>query len=478
MSTADKLAKALETKLNIKQAITEKGVSVLDTDTFASYPDKIRAISGGGSGGGDKIFVENSTGSEINSGDKVLVTAGVSPKVLGSGFNITNNTSGYQDWGCCFTDNDNAFILYNSLWTKYTYLDDKWTSTNVNNWTKSAQAGFIFFPNGTIYLSSSNSGHQACFLYSSTTTAIPTYHIYLGRYKGKDYVIYRSTHRVYDYDFASNTASTTILTQFTDINCNLCYLDEETGEGFSIPESKRITFFHIDDNGAFQVNDTIVLSIIGNSKLVTFTGTRVGDYMFFATNYNNKYTTNSTENSAEKSSLIVYKIVDNGDGKKGLMLVEDEFKLFQLEDCLVQFDMRNDVLTIGTRDNVYAYKFNRDGMFFEELPYTFRLTDNTNQVYCYRLMFSPDMSKAIITLRPTYNTMDVSLLVLGKAGWEIVSNQHFNYNSSNSFTGIATGNVDDLGRYEVEMTLPEKLDLKVVTDVDVADDEIIFEGVL
>ena len=200
--------------------------------------------------------------------------------------------------------------------------------------------------------------------------------------------------------------------------------------------------------------------------------------MFFATNYNNKYTTNSTENSAEKSSLIVYKIVDNGDGKKGLMLVEDEFKLFQLEDCLVQFDMRNDVLTIGTRDNVYAYKFNRNGMFFEELPYTFRLTDNTNQVYCYRLMFSPDMSKAIITLRPTRSTMDVSLLILGKAGWEIVSNQHFNYNSSNSFTGIATGNVDDLGRYEVEMLLPEKLDLKVVTDVNVTEDEIVFEGVL
>ena len=200
--------------------------------------------------------------------------------------------------------------------------------------------------------------------------------------------------------------------------------------------------------------------------------------MFFATNYSNKYASNGTANSAEKSSLIVYKIVDNGDGKKSLMFVEDEFKLFQLEDCLVQFDMRNDILTVGTRDNVYAYKFNRNRMVFEELLYTFRLMDNTNQNYCYRLAFSPDMSKAIITLRHTNRAMDVSLFILGKAGWEIVSNQHFNYNSSNSFTGIATGNVDDLGRYEVEMLLPEKLDLKVVTDVNVAEDEIVFEGVL
>lgn len=435
-------------------------------------------LNSGGSGGGDKIFVENSTGSEINSGDKVLVTAGVSPKVLGSGFNIANNTSDFQDWGCCFSDNDNAFILYNNIWTKYTYLNNKWTSTNVNNWTKPGNSGFVFFPNGTIHLSGSNAGSRKCFLHNTNTTPISDDYFYLGRYKGKDYVINRGITWVRDYDFVNNIIGTTDLTEFPENYCDLCYLDEETGEGFYIPENKKITFFYIDDNGAFQVNNKVALSIVSGSDLVTFTGTRVGDYMFFATNYNNKYTTNATENGAEKSSLIVYKIVDNGDGKKSLMFVEDEFKLFQLEDCLVQFDMRNDILTVGTRDNVYAYKFNRDGMVFEELPYTFRLTDNTNQVYCYRLMFSPDMSKAIITLRPTRDTMDVSLLILGKAGWEIVSNQHFNYNSSNSFTGIATGNVDDLGRYEVEMTLPEKLDLKVVTDVNVTEDEIIFEGVL
>ena len=74
MSTADKLAKVLETKLNIKQAITEKGVSVLDTDTFATYPDKIRAISGGGTGGGGtKIYANNILNEEFVKGEKVLL---------------------------------------------------------------------------------------------------------------------------------------------------------------------------------------------------------------------------------------------------------------------------------------------------------------------------------------------------------------------------------------------------------------------
>ena len=45
----DKLNKLAETKSAIKTAIVNKGVSISDTDTFASYADKISSISGGGS---------------------------------------------------------------------------------------------------------------------------------------------------------------------------------------------------------------------------------------------------------------------------------------------------------------------------------------------------------------------------------------------------------------------------------------------
>ena len=46
MSTlADKLLYLANTKEHIRQAIIDKGVNVLSTDTFRSYPDKIQAIS-------------------------------------------------------------------------------------------------------------------------------------------------------------------------------------------------------------------------------------------------------------------------------------------------------------------------------------------------------------------------------------------------------------------------------------------------
>src|SRR5574344_2004248 len=48
MSIANKLNKLVETKSAIKTAIVNKGVAVSDSDTFASYADKIASISGGG----------------------------------------------------------------------------------------------------------------------------------------------------------------------------------------------------------------------------------------------------------------------------------------------------------------------------------------------------------------------------------------------------------------------------------------------
>lgn len=49
-TTGEKLQKILDTKSAIKDAIIAKGVSISDSDTFASYATKISSISGSGSG--------------------------------------------------------------------------------------------------------------------------------------------------------------------------------------------------------------------------------------------------------------------------------------------------------------------------------------------------------------------------------------------------------------------------------------------
>lgn len=53
MTIADKLNYLNDTKQAIKQAITDKGVDVLETDTFRSYADKIASIEAGGGTGAE-----------------------------------------------------------------------------------------------------------------------------------------------------------------------------------------------------------------------------------------------------------------------------------------------------------------------------------------------------------------------------------------------------------------------------------------
>lgn len=65
---ADKLSLLQNTKECIRQAIIDKGVEVSEADTFASYPEKIAAIS---SGGGDVVTAVNHSGAEIKGGQKV-----------------------------------------------------------------------------------------------------------------------------------------------------------------------------------------------------------------------------------------------------------------------------------------------------------------------------------------------------------------------------------------------------------------------
>lgn len=472
MSTADKLAKVLETKLNIKQAITEKGVSVLDTDTFASYPDKIRAISGGGSGGGDKIFVENSTGSEINSGDKVLVQIGLKGGETGNIVDHTS-TSYYYDSGELFTDNENAFILFKSSDRKYTAYNDSWTSVSVSNWKLPSSAGITFFKNGVVCLDGKYTGgnSNSAILTNSTSKKLPDFCKYLGEYNGVKYCVNSDVGDIFTYNDISNTAGTEVKLNAAS-NTFDGYIDEETGKGFLATRGNLVDFIYIAEDGIFKWNGSIKPALRDSAYLVTYTGCDVGDYFFYGTNYEASY--NATKSNSV-SQMIVYKVVDNGSGGRTLELQDTMFKAFQIQDCFIQFDMRNDVLTVGTRDNVYTYKFDRQGGYFKDLGLSFELPETTG-TYAYRLVYSPDMVRAMITVRTTYALMNTKFYSVASADRKVVTNETFNYNPSNTFTGIATGNVDDLGRYEVEMILPEKLDLKVATDVNVADDEIVFEG--
>lgn len=76
MGINNKLTYLNDTKTAIKKAIIDKGVDVLDTDTFRSYAEKIGQIEGGGSGGSGGEVIEaivDESALPIEAGKKVVV---------------------------------------------------------------------------------------------------------------------------------------------------------------------------------------------------------------------------------------------------------------------------------------------------------------------------------------------------------------------------------------------------------------------
>lgn len=102
MGINNKLTYLNDTKTAIKKAIIDKGVDVLDTDTFRSYAEKIGQIEGGGSGGSGGEVIEAIVDESVLpiEADKKVVVADIQATGQGAGalmpFDIVpyNATSG------------------------------------------------------------------------------------------------------------------------------------------------------------------------------------------------------------------------------------------------------------------------------------------------------------------------------------------------------------------------------------------------
>ena len=76
-SISDKISYLEETKREIADAIVEKGQTVQDSDTFRSYADKIKKISGGGGSGGSMQRTVIWEGTVSNVGDSGICSQSI-----------------------------------------------------------------------------------------------------------------------------------------------------------------------------------------------------------------------------------------------------------------------------------------------------------------------------------------------------------------------------------------------------------------
>jgi hypothetical protein len=425
---------------------------------------------------GDTLLLKNDSGEDLNVGDNVLFNIGGSTSETDVQVKLTT-TSSYSDKGSIFIDNDNVYVNYQNSDSVYKFVNNHWERLDRTGWGEARSRGAVIaFPQDRerIAFHRRGSGHSYL-LYKNVMFTISD-HQYIGKYNGKCYVVSKSGNNIKEYLPETNSIIDTIL--FNKANDNhTSYIDELTGRGVSFDHTGNVDFFQIDENGTFVQTGTVDVVLRNSAEIVCFTGVDEGDYLFYGTNYDGKYYSNEEASpSILKSNLIVYKIVKTDIGEYTVVPVNDQLQGFANEDCFVNFDLRNDVLCIGTRKGIFGFDFNRATGKFIPIPLNISLPDNGNEEYPYYFCMSPDKTKVIVTVRTKNDNMNIGLYTIGVKEQCIIKNEFNQYNPLNTFTGVVTSGPNEEGEYEIKCILPQEIELELNTDVDILENEFTIEG--
>ena len=475
MSTAEKLKKVLDTKLAIKQAIIEKGVAISDTDTFASYPNKIKIIPTGGgsseSGVADKLFVENKSGVDFVQGEKVLVNFG---EVESSSAVVVNEQNSNKQFMSAFL-NDNTFLFkYYGKGYNYTYKNNEWVASTFNASSINPQ-NTIINPDGMVVNTYWKGGYGGATIYTPglERQMSSSGHTPIGEYNGVNYAVSSGSssiyyNNIYSYN-PSTLTSTTVLEGAFWSSITKCFL-----------EGNNIFAAYERGYKTIKINEDNTLTVLPEKSFGAtvypqfITGIGEGEILFTSQS-DNPFNGNFADTNSVLSTFVMSMSED------GVVLTPKtipQLAQFETTNCFFFFDPRNDVLTVGTRDNVYAFQFDKETKSFNEIGLSLELPEKQENQY-YHLFLSPDLSKAIVSVFNSSNyIITIKAYIMETVALNVYSDSASFYRGKTSFTGFATGNVDENGRVEVEMLLPEKIDLNIVTDIDVLDNEVIFEGVI
>ena len=451
MATSDKLNYLVGTKNAIKDAIVEKGVEVSENDTFRSYADKIKSIEAGGGGNTRKIYATNYSSTTPKKDDKVLIKYGIEAGTeLDTEFTTGNSTSAKYVHPMIFYDYNTIICGYGEKsGARIEYIDNNWSSVGFSYSANLIKYTFEYLSGGLItYNAFDGDDATSGYLLETGGDVSVGRCKYLGSYNGIHYAYGSSSDEndVYVYDFDNKAVTTTQAINGPDVRKN-AYL---RGDKIFLYGSKnRATLYQNIDGVYTKYADTTTPSA---EYFIAVTGLEIGDYLFSVTKPSAYYDLATTK----ESYLKVFQIQATT-GTYSAKIVEvtvPELEWLKTTDCRVTYDIRTQVLMVGTKDGVYGYKFNRGA--FTDIQLNLGLPTTTGQTYM--AVMSPMFDKILVSspyVDGIYH-FPFKIFALGDDGWTIIDNKTLNYQPNSVYTGFATGNVDEEGKYEVEYLLGGK----------------------
>lgn len=452
-NTANKLLYLSQTKNAIKEAIVEKGVEVTATDTFRSYANKIRNIQtgSGSSSNTRKIYAKNYSSTIPQKDDKVLIKYGTEAGTeLETEFTTGNSSSTKYVHPMIFYDNNTIICSYGEdSGKRLEYIDNSWSSVDYPFEYRIARYTYEYVHNHIITSSPFNGTGNGYLLDVNNAISV-AYCKYLGSYNGVHYAQGDSSNAndVFVFDFDNKTVTTTQAINGPSTRRNGFLRGDKI---FLYSSNNRATLYQNID-GTYTKYADITTSTL--ETFVAVTGLEIGDYLFSITNPN----AYSDLGTTAESYLKVFQIQEDT-GTYSAKIVEvtvPELEWLKITDCRITYDIRTNVLMVGTKDGVYGYVYgynNKEG--FTDIQLNLGLPTTTGQTYM--AVMSPNCNKILVSSPYIDNIYYFPFIIfaLDEDGWSIIDNKTLNYQPIGVHTGYATGNVNEENKYEVEY-LPGK----------------------
>ena len=431
-------------------------------------------------GGGDKIFAINYSGEDYQKGDKVLVDFRSNATKEGE-FNIEQTTLGRSYVRPVWLDNDRFMIPTNDATTSFKYIleGNTWNRYNINT-LSNAQNYFTYIPEMGMFYSGGADYEYTTKTVDENCTITQTSNTdggYIGIFNGNTWSwrnLNSSSGGVY-CNTKNLTGAYGIYVYCVDYNTRR-YLLRCVYSTY-----KNIILYEILEDGTNQIQISSSNGLLpSNMKCVGCTGLEIGDYVIMQPNIadNCASISGTTSLGSTNYGYSAYRI---GEKAPIVELTQDDTLIQYLDKkyTIWNMDQRNNCLIIGTRDNVYILEFDKELKQFREVASNFELPENPNGEFIYNASLSPDKKKLVVYVGDIYSGGQNLCIydVNSEYSWTIVKNTTINYNKDTAFTGIYTGKTNEDNKLEVNTLLVDKVDVTLVTDVDVNDDEIIFEGV-
>lgn len=229
-------------------------------------------------------------------------------------------------------------------------------------------------------------------------------------------------------------------------------------------------------DNCFLIDDTENTTIIKNYSFglqgspAGLTGIDVGDYLIFSVGsvQYNLFDTFGT--------MQIYKF----DAEYNLLLADDlpdTLNALTNKMATCYYDSNSKILTVGTQDEVYAFKFDDITKKFNQIDIGFSIKDLTLPVNkidgsYYGFQISEDLTMCVIYFKYNTNNAYAEIFLINdtKRGWTIVNNP-----KQLSISG-KVNKVNNDGTYEVSTVLPKKLTLSISVTPDT--DDITVDGAI